>query len=891
VERGGDDDRGGESVAVATALAYQRREITEEEIKEVVSAFLQVDSRHLDPSRSFASYGLDSLSAMQLVARLEDATGRQLPEWLIAEHPTLAALVEALGDHESATSEIALMRADGHLPSDIRPAEGGVTDRPRHVLLTGATGFLGAFLVRSLLEESPARITCLVRSPAGEGKRRLHESLTRYGVWSDAADSRIDVVEGDLTSDRLGLQADTYQLLARSIDAIYHAGADVNWVSSYSALRATNVVGTRELLRLACAFRSKPFHFISSLSVCYPVDGPRWIDEACDLSACLESLPLGYAQSKCVGEALVHEAGRRGLPVRIYRPALLAGDTVIGRSNLDDLIARLLKGCIEMGAAPDLDWAFDALPVDYAARAIVKMSHVTASRRETVHLIHSRPRHWRECVLWANFFGYRMTLEPFADWRQRLARDSSSPGHPFHGLRAFFLRRVGDRTVAEHYEQRRRSQVSAAATRELLRAVDAADPPRLDAELLDRYVEDYIGRGFLPERARRRPHIDMVPTVTDLEPLLRRHFADETLEVRSMRAVGSGSEQSILGELVSWRHGRGIGVVHYDVEVAGASPSTLALTVKTKAPDEAAIAAAETTAEMCDRRLGQLVKQFRDCLGLRHGHERELALYTTANEGLGAYMPACYGTWRRSDGCGLLLERLRDMEVMDASDSTARWTREHIATAIDGLAGIHSVWIGRANALAAQPWIGHVWTTAAMQRTADLWRALADHAAPRCLDAGGAALVRRHRRLADTVEEWWPALERGPQTLLHYDFNSRNVGIRRTAAGPRLVAYDWELATIGAPQRDLAEFLCFVLPPSIASPTSAEWVEHHRLRLEQISGRHLSARQWRAGFGSALADVLVNRLAFYALIDRVSAQPFLTRVLRTWNRLFDGFEK
>ena len=135
------------------------------------------------------------------------------------------------------------------------------------------------------------------------------------------------------------------------------------------------------------------------------------------------------------------------------------------------------------------------------------------------------------------------------------------------------------------------------------------------------------------------------------------------------------------------------------------------------------------------------------------------------------------------------------------------------------------------------------------------------------------------------VGRWWRELDHGPRTLIHNDFNSRNIGIRRTTAGPSLVAYDWELATIGAPHRDLAELLCFVLPPTVSATTVRQHLERHRRRLQLLSGVLLPTRQWHAGFACALADVLINRLSFYALIDRVTPQPYLTRVLQTWSRL------
>jgi hypothetical protein len=113
--------------------------------------------------------------------------------------------------------------------------------------------------------------------------------------------------------------------------------------------------------------------------------------------------------------------------------------------------------------------------------------------------------------------------------------------------------------------------------------------------------------------------------------------------------------------------------------------------------------------------------------------------------------------------------------------------------------------------------------------------------------------------------------------------------VRESADGLRLCAYDWELATIGAPQRDLAEFLCFALTPGTAAARAARWIERHRLALEREGGGAIDDAAWRRGFSAALGDMLINRLASYALIDRVRRQAFLPRVVRTWHELYRAF--
>jgi hypothetical protein len=226
------------------------------------------------------------------------------------------------------------------------------------------------------------------------------------------------------------------------------------------------------------------------------------------------------------------------------------------------------------------------------------------------------------------------------------------------------------------------------------------------------------------------------------------------------------------------------------------------------------------------------------------------------------------------------------MALMDAPVSAA-WTPRFRLAAIDGLSAIHAAWFAKESALAMQPWIGHVSSTASIVEMTPLWTALAEHAAPFLGRWAGTQLVDTHATLARTASDWAPALEALPRTLIHNDFNSRNVALRSTPGGPRLVAYDWELATLGAPQRDLAEFLCFALADSVDRQTLVESVERHRTMLERHSGLRLDGREWQEGFRSALAYFLVSRLGLYAMINRVRPLPFLPGVVQTWSRLYE----
>ena len=209
----------------------------------------------------------------------------------------------------------------------------------------------------------------------------MRRNLTQYGLWEEHFASRIRCVYGDITQPLLGMTSRDFSNIASSIGAIYHAAAAVDWVRPYEDLRDVNVIGTRELLRLACTGTPKSFHFLSSLAVCYSTGATGDALESDDPLTNLRGLRLGYAQSKCVAESLVRQAAERGSRATVARPTLVSGDSTSGISNADDLLSRFLRGCIEMGAAPDLDWAMDCVPVDHVADAMVQLARNGVPRR------------------------------------------------------------------------------------------------------------------------------------------------------------------------------------------------------------------------------------------------------------------------------------------------------------------------------------------------------------------------------------------------------------------------------------------------------------------------------------------------------------------------------
>jgi thioester reductase-like protein len=152
-------------------------------------------------------------------------------------------------------------------------------------------------------------------------------------------------------------------------------------------------------------------------------------DPLCLDRLCLwHCLLLGYLQSKWVAEKILDLARARGLPVYIYRPGVLIGDSRTGIwDNPDDFLCRAIKGCIQLGAWPTLDGPLYLTPVDYVGRAIVHLSQHAAGPRTVFHLVNPHPLPFPNLFEWTASLGYPMEALPLQAWQTKLKTEVRKP--------------------------------------------------------------------------------------------------------------------------------------------------------------------------------------------------------------------------------------------------------------------------------------------------------------------------------------------------------------------------------------------------------------------------------------------------------------------------------
>ncbi|MCC9308188.1 amino acid adenylation domain-containing protein [Kitasatospora sp. RB6PN24] len=462
----------------------------------------------------FFALGGNSLLVPRVISGIRRRLGVAPAVRTLFEHQSVAALLAALdgspGAGPAAGPTPARLAADSVLDPGItvtpRPtaAGSGVDGRPgrlsasparESLLLTGATGFLGAFLLRELLDRTDADVHCLVRAEDEEqAHRRIRRSLSGYGLWNEFSRRRIVAVPGDLEQPLLGLTPERFERLAARLDAVYHDGARVSAVDPYQLLRAANVSGTQEVLRLAALAGGVPVHHVSTAAVAVRADErDGTVPESRRLGA-REVMAGGYPASKWAAEELVWAAGGRGIPVGVYRLGRVSGSTVTGAGSTRDVFWQLVRAMLVVGAAPrparDTAQLVDLVPVDYAASAIVRLSRRPGSAGLAHHLVCPTPLPVADVLDQLRSYGYKLAHTGLDDWTRAVHERAEAEAGTLDG--AVLLT-----DVLPELDRLGRIRFERTNTLAGLAGSGLEFPP-LDGALLRAYIDSFISSGFFP---------------------------------------------------------------------------------------------------------------------------------------------------------------------------------------------------------------------------------------------------------------------------------------------------------------------------------------------------------------------------------------------------------
>ncbi|XP_049804567.1 uncharacterized protein LOC126248021 isoform X1 [Schistocerca nitens] len=393
----------------------------------------------IDVQEDFFDLGGHSLQAARILNEMNQKLGVNLVMSDLFKHPTVSSMAAFIEDPETVNGGDPVQldlaaeverHSQGKDIMDIRLRAfwrsfqlSGTNWRRDKVLLTGVTGFVGAFILEELLLNTTATVYCLIRGAPGVTLLdRVKKTLNEYGILKgdnarliqEKLNQNVITIAGDLTLLNMGLSDDEYMCLSYEIDVIIHAAATVNLIYPYRALHGPNVLGTDNILRFALDNKIKPIHYISTNAV-YP-EGMVDCGEDDDMSQYAQHLKCGYAQSKWVAEQLVLKLRTRGHPVSIYRCGNVSGPQDKSCWNPNDFFLLMLQSCIYTSSAPNINWQIELTPVDFLSKVIVNMTQEIHSLGKVFNLINTKTMD--SSLMWQllKVEGYNLEIVPYDEW-------------------------------------------------------------------------------------------------------------------------------------------------------------------------------------------------------------------------------------------------------------------------------------------------------------------------------------------------------------------------------------------------------------------------------------------------------------------------------------------
>ncbi|KAK4062081.1 uncharacterized protein Triagg1_10047 [Trichoderma aggressivum f. europaeum] len=492
---------------------------TEKTMKQLWAQILiALPTEAINRESNFFLLGGTSLGVTTLLGHIQKTFDVALRTDQVYENPLFKDQVLAIEQAQNGQksgyvkSVTAIMEEDAKLFSDkIEFLSSKAPQRKdiRDVLFTGATGFIGPFLVQELLKAPEiGKIRCLVRATTGDqASRRLLDNFKRYGhSVTESIKSRIEVVAGDFSQPMFGLETSAYNRLVDQTDVVYHLGAHVDYTQPYSSHIEANVRGTYHLLKFASDGHLKPLHYISSVSAFGPTgltmkDG--LIQEDQSLEPYLEpalQYENGYGQSQWVADEMVSRLMRRGFPAAIYRLGFILCSSGNGVGNPDDFMGRLFSDCAKLGSYPLLlNQRKEVMAVDHVA-AILKA--ISTSDQNLGHAYHITPDAGKSIdmnelfELTGKLCGIKLKSVSYAAWIKQLKTAQTNTPLRMFPLMPMLEEEVrGHKTRWELYEGMKRFSVDN-TVRALGRAgVDASILTSVTHEALARYLEDCLEIG------------------------------------------------------------------------------------------------------------------------------------------------------------------------------------------------------------------------------------------------------------------------------------------------------------------------------------------------------------------------------------------------------------
>ena len=271
---------------------------------------------------------------------------------------------------------------------------------------------------------------------------------------------------------------------------------------------------------------------------------------------------------------------------------------------------------------------------------------------------------------------------------------------------------------------------------------------------------------------------------------------------------------------------------------------------------------------MCDPKIANLISRFKDDLGFFGCHTKELRIYERSEAVLRKYIPKIFGTYEseEKEAYVVLMERFNNLTCLDEADQLDNWNKEHVAIALQGIAEIHREFLGKNFESDEFRWLTpHAPSSANIPQMKELWSVLSDNAHNEFPLNYTPSHIDTARAIIERLEQSWIEIDQIPRTLVHNDFNPRNVALSQDSSSKKLYCYDWELCTAFIPHHDLVEFLAFTITSDWDDQEILAEIDSYRKTINQHPEYEFSPQEWLHQTRLAMDNFYVTRLSLYIM--------------------------
>jgi thioester reductase-like protein len=466
--------------------------------------------KNLENSDSFFNNGMDSLSGMRFRNLLKSRiSGLELKVTDIYDNDTIEKLVEfiefskqgkglntkSLEDYQKEVDDYITRYSDLGLE---KTSTKQLPTEDFHIVITGANGSLGSFMIKNLVEQSKvSKVYAIIRAKDdAQAKQKLESSFSqRFINISPENSTKIVPLAAKLHEDQLGLSNETYQSILPKLTHVHHVGWTMNFLKGLDYFDDC-IAASKNLMKLSVLSKRKViYNLVSTIGSTFPTTSANVssVPESKLNTKLLNAATCnGYNLSKLVTETVSQVWSKDyDIPVHIHRVGQISGDTINGAWNITEHIPLLIKGIQVMKICPDiLESLVSWIPANTAADAIVEIGAQDQTSQNTfAHIINPNGYSFKFIYNALRAYGIEFEVVPVPEFIQQLKTNpefQNADVNPLATLTDFF-----DTVFLSGHDIVLETKLSSQSSSSI------ASCPALDKNLMTRYLKYWEKQAFI----------------------------------------------------------------------------------------------------------------------------------------------------------------------------------------------------------------------------------------------------------------------------------------------------------------------------------------------------------------------------------------------------------